>query len=162
MTLHLQAFLREGNPISALEEKYAIKATPHPKYPHLILFKYNQIDSPFGEQIVRECRGLILDSNDNWSIVSRPFDKFFNHGEGHAAEIDWKSAKVLEKVDGSLATIYPYDGQWHISTSGSPAAAGNVKDYPFTFEELFWKTFDQIVGKKNLPLLIVGSVFSSS
>jgi tRNA splicing ligase len=31
--------------------------------------------------IVRESRGVILDSANNWSVVALPFDKFFNYGE---------------------------------------------------------------------------------
>src|SRR5580704_18173365 len=100
--LEIQKFLRSSNSIEDLESKFAIAAKRHNTYPNLVLFKYNQIDSPFSEQIVRECRGLILDEANDWKIVNRSFDKFFNYGEGHAANIDWDSAKCLEKMDGSL------------------------------------------------------------
>lgn len=139
----LQNFLRSGGTIQELADKYAIKTSRHAQYNNLVLFKYNQIESPFGEAIVRECRGVILDELNNWEIVARPFDKFFNHGEGHAALIDWSTAKVQEKVDGSLATIYVYDNKWHVATSGTPDASGLVNDFGFSFAELFWKTFNQ-------------------
>lgn len=145
MTL-LQNFLRTGGTIQELADKYAIKTSRHAQYANLVLFKYNQIESPFSEAIVRECRGIILDELNNWEIVSRPFDKFFNHGEGHAAPIDWSTAKVQEKVDGSLATIYVYDDKWHVATSGTPDAGGLVNDFGFSFAELFWKTFGGIFG----------------
>lgn len=149
MTL-LQNFLRTGGTIQELADKYAIKTSRHAKYANLVLFKYNQIESPFSEAIVRECRGIILDELNNWEIVSRPFDKFFNHGEGHAAPIDWSTAKVQEKVDGSLATLYHYDGRWHIATSGTPDAGGLVNDFGFSFAELFWKTFDAVASTHEL------------
>lgn len=139
--MHVVSFLRNGGTLSDLEAKYAIKLNRHKKYPNLVLLKYNQIDSPMGERIVQECRGLILDESDNWNIVCRPFDKFFNYGEGHAAEIDWPSASVMEKFDGSLATLYYYDNAWRVATSGTPDASGDVNGFGFSFEELFWKTF---------------------
>lgn len=90
----LQKFLRDGGSIQDLTDKYAIKTSRHRKYDNLVLFKYNQIESPFAEKIVCECRGVILDESNDWNIVSRPFNKFFNHGEGHAAPIDWATAQV--------------------------------------------------------------------
>jgi hypothetical protein len=52
------------------------------------------------EPIVRESRGVILDEADDWRVVARAFDKFFNYGESGADEIDWGTARVQEKVDG--------------------------------------------------------------
>jgi RNA ligase-like protein len=142
MELFLQKFLRENPSFSQLEEKYHISAKRHPKYNNLVLFKYSQIESPFSENIVRESRGIILDQDNNWSIVSRAFDKFFNYGEGHAAAINWNSAKVQEKVDGSLCVVYNYDNQWHVATSGSPDAGGNVGNSQIIFRDYFWNTME--------------------
>lgn len=64
------------------------------------LLKYNQINSDFSQDIVKQCRGIILDSNHK--IVCWPFSKFFNWGESNADEIDWSSARVQEKIDGCL------------------------------------------------------------
>ena len=148
----LQKYLRDGNSIEDLAAKYAIKTSRHRKYDNLVLFKYNMIESPMAETIVQECRGIILDEGSDWAIVSRPFDKFFNHGEGHAKELDWNTTKVQEKVDGSLMTIYVYDNTWHVASSGTPDAGGLVNDFGFSFAELFWKTFDQydiVLPKKD-------------
>lgn len=139
--MYLIDALRGGTTLADLNNKYAIGARRHGRYPNLVLLKYNQIDSPMGEPIVQECRGIILDESNNWNVVSRPFDKFFNAAEGHAAQIDWSTASFYEKLDGSLCTIYYYNGEWHIATSGTPDAASGVNDYGFTFAELFWKTF---------------------
>lgn len=138
--ISLQQHLISGGSIQDLEDKFAINAKRHKTYSNLVLFKYNQMDSPFSEQIVRECRGIILDENNNWKIVSRAFDKFFNHGEGHAANIDWSTAQVQEKVDGSLCVLYPYQNQWHIATSGTPDASGRIDKTELIFSGLFWET----------------------
>lgn len=137
----VQAFLRNGGDVLDLIERFAIDAKWHPRYPSLCMLKYDQIDSPFSEPIVRECRGVILDQARNWNVVSRPFDKFFNFGESLAAPIDWETAVVQEKVDGSLMTLYHHDDMWHVASSGTPDASGNVNGLPITFNKLFWDTF---------------------
>jgi len=139
----LQQYLRTtADAFNRLESKYAVTAKRHPKYNNLVLFKYSQIDSPFADPMVRECRGVILDESKNWEVVARPFDKFFNYGEGHAATIDWATARVQEKLDGSLVTMYYYDGQWQIATSGTPDAGGQVGDFGILFRDLFWQVWN--------------------
>jgi len=81
------------------------------------MLKYSQYDSDFTIELVRECRGIILDMNYN--AVCVPFFKFANYGESYAAEIDWSTAIVEEKIDGSLIKIWNYDGQWKVSTNGT-------------------------------------------
>ena len=75
---------------------------------------------------------------------SYPYDKFFNVGEENASEIDWDSAKVYEKLDGSIVTLYWYKGDWHFATSGMPAAsAGCDGSTRFdSFRDLIETTWD--------------------
>lgn len=139
--LEIQKYLRAHGGSEAfpkLETDYGIVSRQSGRHPNLWLFKYDQIASPFGELIVRECRGLILDADDDWRIVSFPFTKFFNHGEGLADQIHWPTASVQEKLDGSLAVLYWYANAWHMQTSGSPDASGNVNANNLTFEAYFW------------------------
>lgn len=138
--LQTQQFIREhGLPL--LVERYAIKVRRHGEFPNLVHLKYNQINSPMGEPIVQECRGMILDEADDWRVVSYPLRKFFNHGEGHAAVIDWSTAQVQEKLDGSLMVLYWYAGQWRVASSGTPDASGPVYGHAGTFADLFWSTW---------------------
>lgn len=83
-----------------------------------ILLKYNQIDSDFSIPIVRECRGIIFRKSD-MKCVCHPFDKFGNYGESYCPEIDWSTATVQEKIDGSLIKLWYDDGYWHVSTNGA-------------------------------------------
>ena len=64
------------------------------------LLKYSQIDSDFNNEIVRECRRLIIDKNFNPVCV--PFYKFGNYGEPYADNIYWVTAKVKENIGTSL------------------------------------------------------------
>ena len=141
--LEVQKFLRNGGTLLRLLETYAIKSVRSLSYPNLVLLKYNQVESPFKENIVQECRGLILDENNNWELISYGFRKFFNAGEHLAAPIDWESAVIQEKCDGSYVCLYYYKDEWHVQTSGTPDASGQVGDTEFTFAELFWKVFKE-------------------
>lgn len=86
------------------------------------MFKYSQIDSDFNIKLVRECRGIIFDE-DTWEPVSVPFFKFGNVGESYCPEIDWKTARIGEKIDGSLCKVVVWkDGSLVkslISTNGT-------------------------------------------
>lgn len=108
----------------------------------LIVLKYNQIDSPKNHPVVMECRGIILDKDLN--IVCRPFDRFFNLGEGEdeRQNIDWTTATVCEKLDGSLIKIYFWSGEWHCGTSGTAFAESNVGSWDMSFADLVEKAID--------------------
>jgi hypothetical protein len=158
MELLIQKHLRSdtsGDVFGRLQTEHNIKARFHKDYPNLVLLKYG-IDADFMNPMVRECRGIILDLDDNLAVVSRAFDKFGNHGEPYAAEIDWSTARVQEKLDGSLCVLYHYDDKWHVATSGSPDASGNVQQAGLhtsgalaveTFAEYFWSTFEAQGGR---------------
>jgi len=108
------------------------------------LLKYSQIESDFNEQIVKECRGLIIDKN-TLEPVALSFYKFFNVQELLADKIDWNSAKVQEKVDGSKILVWfnKYKKQWQVSTSGVlDAHNANVNDFGTTYYSLFEKAFE--------------------
>lgn len=68
---------------------------------NLVMFKYSQVDSDFNIKLVRECRGIIFDE-DTWEPVSVPFFKFGNAGESYCPDIDWRSARCGEKIDGCV------------------------------------------------------------
>ncbi len=82
------------------------------------IFNY-EIISDFKNPIVQEARGIIINL-DTLEVVCWPFRKFGNYNEGYVDDIDWSSAKVLEKVDGSIIKLW-YDGlqgKWQFSTNG--------------------------------------------
>lgn len=143
--LHIVKYIKEHGLDKAVED-FALSAN---EKDHKVLLKYSQIDSPFAHEEVRECRGLILEK-DTWRVLSMPFKKFFNHGEQYADKIDWDRAHILEKVDGSLVTLYfdPVKDEWCVATSGLPEADGIVhNEMNLTFADLFWQTFEKMGAK---------------
>jgi hypothetical protein len=140
----LQDFLREKG-LEALVERTKCKAVRDEDYNNLVLLKYNQIESPMEDPLVQLCRGIVVDEDDNWKVVSWAYNKFFNYNENLAAEIDWSTAKVLEKLDGSCLCLYYYNNEWLVSTTGNPGAKGNVPYSPKkNFEQLFWEVFKEL------------------
>jgi hypothetical protein len=113
-------------------------------YPSKILLKYDQLISPTMMALpeVQECRGLILE-NGTWDVLSMAFEKFFNSEESNAAKIDWNTAHVLEKLDGTMIQVYYdwHDMTWYAGTTGTANGEGEVNNKNgTTFNELFWDT----------------------
>ena len=74
--------------------------------------------------------------------VCHPFDKFFNYEEVHADNIDWNTATVYEKVDGSLIKVW-FDETWHVSTNGCvDAFEAEANETKISFGQLFNKAVD--------------------
>lgn len=140
--LATQLYLWNGGTLEELCTRYKVDAKRHPNFPNLVLLKYGRDDPPFQEPIVRECRGLILDEKHNWAVVAMGLEKFFNLHEPLATKIDWARAVVQEKIDGSFALLYSYAGSWHVATTGTPDAGGDINGFRTTFQELFWNTYE--------------------
>ena len=112
------------------------------EYEHKILLKYNQIESNMSIPEVQDCRGVILEKG-TWNVMSLAFRKFFNSGETHAAKIDWDTAHILNKEDGTMIQVYWdwYKEVWFAATTGTAEGEGEVNNkYGTTFNELFWDT----------------------
>ena len=110
------------------------------------LLKYSQIDSDFNIEIVRECRGLIIDKS--LDPVCVPFYKFGNYGEPYADKIDWATAEAEEKIDGSLIKVWCCKGEWIVSTNGtiyaSKANIGSDSDGSKILAENAYNNFGEL------------------
>ena len=96
-------------------EPYFLKIKEDGDY---IMFSYNQLYSDFTEKLVQEARGIIFKKNHWENPVCWAFNKFGNYGETWVEDIDWTTAFVSEKIDGSLIKVW-WDGDWKISTNGT-------------------------------------------
>lgn len=108
-------------------EPYCLKIKEDGDY---IIFNYDQISSDFNNSIVREARGIIFKKGEWNNPVCWAFNKFGNYGESYVSDIDWATAFVTEKIDGSLMKVW-WDGEWRLSTNGCidawKAEINNVK-----------------------------------
>lgn len=135
---------------------------------------YDQIEAKENDPLAQECRGLILSAGDHRSflseaievngklsydhicpgrtrIISYPFSRFFNYGQGAAANVNWSdpNVKIMEKLDGTLMIIYfcPISNVWHAATRAVPEADLLMDNQKYTFRTLF-----EVAVEKTLNL----------
>ena len=133
-------------------EPYCLRVVDDEKN-NLYLLKYDQVKTDFAYPAAQEARGIIFEKGTN-RVVCYPFAKFFNAGEKHAAEIDWSTASVQHKYDGSIIKLYwlaaaaataaattdgEPKGQWMVATNGTTDARNAPADEQrgTTFYDLF-------------------------
>ena len=143
----LEEFIANNNNWKKIiqEKPYCVEVKEDDDY---ILLKYSQIDSDFSKELVRECRGVIL-NKENLNVVCRPFKKFFNYGEVYAADIDWNTARIASKIDGSLIKVW-FDNVWHISTNGTIDAFKAELSFGTNEFKTFGDIFTKALEKQNI------------
>lgn len=144
--LDIQKYLREfdgtlGGAVKSLEDLYGLKIKIEGDRMQL---NYGMIDSPKDVKLVKECRGIILDTA-TLDVVCMPFFRFFNQGEGEAEQFDPILGELQEKLDGTCITLY-FDREWRVSTRGMINAEGPMNFLDLTFRGLFWEI------AKDIPL----------
>tara|TARA_R110000851_G_scaffold72413_1_gene160430 strand:- start:3078 stop:4232 length:1155 start_codon:yes stop_codon:yes gene_type:complete len=138
-----------------LKEKFGIKNSQNELYPNLYVLNYDQIDSSkFKDHpIVKECRSLVVEygtqSGKDWCIVSRSFDRFFNYGECDNDEyVDINELTAYEKIDGSLVSVFFYNGEWLYRTKSMIMPADEMQmNSGRSWNELIESTID--INKNN-------------
>lgn len=169
--LLVQKFL-ETHTFKELQEQHGVYAS-FSKSGHKFSLNYDQIEARESDPLSQETRGLILSAEDGKSFLSQaatvngklsydqvspgktrilayPMKRFFNHGQGSAADINWSDPKlaVLEKLDGTLCIVYhdPFTGKWCVATRSVPEADLLMDNGLFTFRTLFEKALVETTG----------------
>lgn len=104
----------------------------------LAIFNYLEGVADFSDPIVQEARGIIINLK-SLSVVCWPFRKFGNYTAGYSDDIDWSSARVQEKIDGSFIKYFWNTSlqKWQWSTmSCIDAREATIKGSPKTFDML--------------------------
>jgi hypothetical protein len=139
---------------------------------HKFSLNYDQIEARESDPLSQECRGLILALADGCpifgermddgklnrnniipgptQILAFPMKRFFNYGQGAAANINWQDSglSILEKLDGTLTILY-FDtivSQWHVATRAVPEANLPIDNGFYTFRTLFEKALQDTTG----------------
>ena len=129
----------KNNSLEDLKEEFGIKVKEYSEY-NLAVLNYSQTDSPKFHPIVMECRGLIIDT-EYLVPVSKTFSRFFNLNENSNEVFAFDQPfRVEEKADGSLMSVYYFDGSWRIASRGTAFGEGSCDNT--TFHDLF----EDIIG----------------
>ncbi|MEL6341933.1 MAG: RNA ligase [Myxococcota bacterium] len=102
---------RPGHDLETLRQRDAIFVQPRGA---LRLLCYNSARSP-RTRLADQCRGLILNADDDWRPVCWGMDRFFHDGERR----DWQPAppmRLEDKEDGTFIQMYHHDGGWRAAT----------------------------------------------
>ena len=163
--LLVQEFLKTHT-FRQLSEQFGVYAS-FAKTGYKFSLNYDQIESKESDVLAQQCRGLILSTVDGHSlsnqaveidgrlryddicpgdttILAYPMDRFFNNGQGAAAQIDWSdpNISILEKLDGTLTIVYfdKFSKQWCVATRSVPEADLIIDMGIYTFRTLFEKS----------------------
>lgn len=119
-----------------LKEEYGI--TIKEVFPYAI-FNYG-IESDFSNPIVQEARGIIINT-ETLEVSCWPFRKFGNYNESYADNIDWNTARVQDKIDGSIIKMWwnPITTEWQFSTNST------INAREATANSLTQKTFLDVI-----------------
>ncbi len=142
-------------------KEHGIKVRWSTLHPEKFSANYDQLAARDSDPISQECRGLVLaqvsggterGGPGRYEVVAQPFRRFFNHGQGSAAELDWGTVRFEEKLDGTLCIVYWYWGQWCVATRNIPDA-DVMNEGGMSFGDLFWQTIRQSDHTEELALL---------
>lgn len=135
-----------------------------------------KIPTDYTDKVVQEARGIVIDMI-NGEVVCWPFRKFGNWQESYADKIDWDSARILEKVDGSITKLWfdKKQNDWVWSTNGTIFAENapvsmslnknfltliqntiNYKDIPFDDLDKDNTYIFELTGKDNKVVIDYG------
>ncbi|RCG27214.1 2'-5' RNA ligase [Sphaerisporangium album] len=108
--------------LSSLEDAVEQGLVREQRHPAEALRIFNYTEKTIYEQawtsVTQQCRGLVVD--DHGAVIARPYEKFFNHGEPLADELNLSApAQVLDKLDGSLGILVPTSTGYEVATRGS-------------------------------------------
>lgn len=162
--------------LGMLKEELGIKHSQNEKYPDLYCLNYDQISSPKLHPIVRECRSLVLgvygnttkhgDYYEEFYVVSRSFDRFFNYQEvEETSDININELVAVEKVDGSLVSMFYYQDKWLYRTRSMimPDESMTINGTKTTWHELidpfvgFMECFSANISEHNTYIFEVVS-----
>lgn len=122
----------------------------------LTSLKYSQVDSPTKHPVVADCRGIVL--NQNNEVMALPFKRFHNLGDNDIVS----GSHVSNKLDGSLCTLYYNDavGMWFFATSNSSTSrnsnlsrSSKLDSFVQIYELYFTGNYSEVVYEEGQPTL---------
>lgn len=149
-----------------LSERYGIKVSHNEAYPDLYCLNYDQINSPKLHPITKECRSFVISAIDFNSTVtfrseSRSFDRFYNLTEDPDQEVNIDELTLHQKLDGSLVSVFHYEGEWLYRTKSMimPDEDRKVNGGDLSWKELIEETCMGMFRSEDEPFKNLTFIF---
>ena len=117
---NLYKFIQENkneNIKDLLKKEYGLQIIDYPN-DKLYIVKYNKKYSNMDNELVRECRSIILDYDNN--IISYSPPKSIKLEEFETYIENWKKQVIVQPfLDGTMINIFFHNDKWYISTRSS-------------------------------------------
>lgn len=113
-------------------------------YPNLYMVLYDTNKSDFNNNIVNECRGIILEKNTNKVLCYT-----FNKGLQESNNFDFTNCTFEESIDGTQIRLYWYNNKWMYATTRCIDA---FKSYYYS-NKSFGELFDEANSELDLDRL---------
>ena len=110
----VQAYLQADNSLDLFHEEHGIRGKSDGNH---IILNYDMLSVDWAQPYGWACRGLVLCAH-TFNVLGFGLNKFFNSREDNAATINWETAKIFEKIDGTMLNRWfsPYTGKFEYST----------------------------------------------
>jgi hypothetical protein len=120
-------------------------------YP-LVVFDYTML-SPKESDITKEARGLILNTK-TFDVVSMSLPAFYENDSEYSkttlSQIDWESARLLTKYDGTQITLYNFEDKWLLGTRFIPVGVWTVYSINSPTNSITWtELFHECLEENN-------------
>ena len=128
----------------------------------LVYLNRHSLHSPNRSDIVKECRGLVIEKkNQNFNVVCLPLINFSNFDEDlfseekFVPELDWESVKIYPKKNFVTINLFFYHNDWLISSHvghnflSQSLCENNNFDFPF-FHQFVGPLFKKIWNEKQM------------
>lgn len=117
-------------------EKFKLKVKEDYLHPTLYLVVYDKNKSVMNEELVRECRGIILEKESN-RVVCHTFPKSEEKKDLFQNGFNESDVVIERAIDGTQIRLFYYNGVWNCATTRCISAIHSKFYGTKTFLELF-------------------------
>jgi hypothetical protein len=147
----IKDYLISGKTLTDLKQEFNIYMNFDEVHP-LVVFDYTML-SPKESEITKEARGLILNTK-TFDVVSMSLPAFYENDSEYSKttlnQIDWESARLLTKYDGTQITLYHFEDKWLLGTRFIPVGVWTVYSINSPINSITWtELFHECLEENN-------------
>jgi hypothetical protein len=131
-TNNLSSFEDVKNKLTS--DEFNLQVKEEQLHPNLYMITYKNGRKLFENEMIKECRGLILEKETN-KIVCNTFSK--SDDDIKNFEENWTNIEIEEAIDGTQIRLYNYRGKWICATTRKIDALKAMFYTKKTYYELF-------------------------